>query len=91
MKFRNHSDRLLSGTLSLFILATMCSGEPANPDELGRAPGSSEFSHNYDGRLATVIKEDHVLEVFKVRGYPIFYIEFANASPRRTKNLPLPR
>jgi len=67
-------------TLCLLILVTAGAGALANADEMRANAGPSLFSHNYEGRLETVIKEDQVLEVFKVRGYQIFYIEFQKTS-----------
>jgi hypothetical protein len=67
-------------SLHLVLLATALAAAPANADRIENDLALSLFSHNYEGRLEPVIREEHVLEVFKVRGYQIFYIEFEDAS-----------
>jgi hypothetical protein len=76
----NYIDLLRLGTLSLLIFVMSGAGAPANADEMKKAAGPSPLCHDHDGCLKSVIKEDQVLEVFKVRGHPIFYIEFQKAS-----------
>lgn len=71
---------ILRDTSYLLMFAAALAVVPAQADDIESDAELSVFSHNYEGRLEPVSEDGRVLEVFKVRGYQIFYIEFHYAS-----------
>jgi hypothetical protein len=64
--------------LLVLVTAGVCTSAHADGSSL--MVNSKPFSDNYEGRLERVAREERALDVYKVRGYPIFYIEFHTAA-----------
>jgi len=64
----------------LLVLAVLGLGALAQADGIAAGPEPSLFSRNYEGRLDLVVREPGVLDAFQVRGYPIYFVEYATAA-----------
>lgn len=73
--FRQAQSCLLVLLAIAACLAAYAYADGSEPDE-----GSWDFSHNYEGHLERIARNERDLDVFKVRGYPIFFIEFHSAA-----------
>jgi len=65
--------------LALFVLFGLGVCPSVYADDSVSDPGSWDFSRNYEGHLERVARHERDLDVYKVRGYPIYYVEFHSA------------
>jgi len=60
---------------SLLVLVTAGAAGVVLADE-SIASGDTLFSRNYEGRLDPILPDLRTIDAFKVRGYPIYFLEF---------------